>query len=173
MQILLVCLLVGSVVGQPQSYDDLTPEQKHEAMQQKEQLEGMFKRLEGKTEEEQRAMVQAFSPEEQELLKAYHNFRKEQAGGEGSGPPGNGAGQPNVMGAPPGDEFPKNPTPQQQQKILKDIFASFEGKDRDGQNEIINKFKPVQKEIFDKYNDYQFEMNKEHMKKEKKKSWPL
>jgi len=38
-------------------------------MQQKEQLEGMFKRLEGKTEEEQRAMVQAFSPEEQELLK--------------------------------------------------------------------------------------------------------
>lgn len=34
MQILLVCLLVGSVVGQPQSYDDLTPEQKHEVIGQ-------------------------------------------------------------------------------------------------------------------------------------------
>ena len=38
-------------------------------MNQKEQLEGMFKRLEGKSEDEQRAAVKAFSPEEQELLK--------------------------------------------------------------------------------------------------------
>lgn len=146
-------------------------------MNQKEQLEGMFKRLEGKSEDEQRAAVKAFSPEEQELLKAYHKFRQEQSGdgapGGGGAPPGGGGqpGQPNVMGgAPPGDGFPKNPTPQEQQKILKDIFASMEGKDRNEQNEIINKFKPIQKEIFDKYNDYQFEMNKEHMKKQKKEA---
>ena len=43
-------------------------------MKQKEQLEGMFKQLEGKTEEEQRATVQAFSPAEQELLKVYNIF---------------------------------------------------------------------------------------------------
>ena len=92
-------------------------------------------------------------------MKAYHKFRQEQSGdgapGGGGAPPGGGGqpGQPNVMGgAPPGDGFPKNPTPQEQQKILKDIFASMEGKDRNEQNEIINKFKPIQKEIFDKYN---------------------
>jgi hypothetical protein len=73
-------------------------------------------------------------------------------------------------GTPPGGgdaEFPKNPTPQQQQKIIKDIIDSLEGKDRNEQNTIINKFKPIQKELWDKYNDYQFEAQKDYVKKQK------
>ena len=46
-------------------------------MRQKEQLEGMFKRLEGKSEDEQRAAVKAFSTEEQELLKVQYGTEVE------------------------------------------------------------------------------------------------
>ena len=53
--------------------------------------------------------------------------------------------------------------------MLKEIFASLEGKDREEQNKIIDKLPKIQKELLDRYNEYQFEQQKQHMEKEKKR----
>eukprot|EP00039_Didymoeca_costata_P011780 m.166668 g.166668 ORF g.166668 m.166668 type:complete len:366 (+) comp15290_c0_seq3:220-1317(+) len=155
MVILLLCALLTPIwCQQDLKMEDLTPEQQQEAIRQRDMLKEMFDALQGKSEEEQAAIVQGFSEEQRQLLDAYHKFRQ-----------GGGA-------EPAEPEFDENnpPSPEQQQRILKRIFDSLEGKTRDEQNDIINKLKPFEKELMDRYNDYRFEQQVNHMKAEKQKA---
>ena len=53
--------------------------------------------------------------------------------------------------------------------MLKAIFAQLEGKTREEQNAIVEKLPKIQKELLDRYNEYQFDQQQQHMEKEKKR----
>jgi hypothetical protein len=130
--------------------------------------------VQGKEGDEAKAVVDGFSAEQKELLQAYHKFRQDQSG-EGSPAAAGGGGAPAGFsagatgGGPEPPKYSDPPTPQEQQTIIKDIFAKMKDKDSEEQNKVINALRPVEKEVWDKYNDYQFHAQKEHMQTERRK----
>lgn len=148
-------LLLGLVaIGQlarPTSalnFDDLTEEQKAEAVQQKQMLTDMFAQLEGLTDEDKKAKVGTFTPQQQELLKAYfeHTQQAKQSQAKENA----------------------RLTPEQQQEKLKELYARLEGKTYGEQEALINKFTTQEKDLFDRYNAYQKKQQEEFTDRKKK-----
>lgn len=130
------------------SYDDLTDEQKAEAAQQKQMLTGMFAQLEGLTDEDKKAKVGTFTPQEQELLKAYFEHQQEAKQSQA--------------------KENARLTPERQQELLKELYSRLEGKNYGEQEELIKKFTTQEKDLWDRYNEYQKKQQEEFTEKRKK-----
>jgi hypothetical protein len=150
----MVVLLGLAVIGQlarptaALSYDDLTEEQKAEALQQKQMLTDMFAQLEGLTDEDKKAKVATFNPQQQELLKAYFEHQQQAKQSQA--------------------KENARLTPEQQQEMLKELYARLEGKTYGEQEALIKKFTTQEKDLFDRYNDYQKKQQEEFTEKRKK-----
>eukprot|EP00035_Acanthoeca_spectabilis_P012470 m.222468 g.222468 ORF g.222468 m.222468 type:complete len:204 (+) comp15625_c0_seq3:35-646(+) len=125
--------------------EDLSPEEKEEAMRQREMLTEMLGQLEGLTEEETKQKIMAFTPQQRDLLKAYYEHKHKQHA----------------------DTTAANAklTPEQQQEMLKDLYKQLEDKSFGEQEAIKKKWTAQQKDLFTRYEEYQKKMQEEYAEK--------
>jgi len=123
--------------AQQQQQQQQQPQQPQMSPEDQASLGEMFSQLEGLTEEEQKAKVQAFTPQQQQLLKTYFQKKKD-------------------MEQASAQEI-RRLSPEEQQTLIKELYARMEGKTYGEQESIVKKFTTQEKDLWDRYNSYQKE----------------